>query len=63
MITIGQVLKIDPTITKHEIEVFRKVDLWGRERFRGPAQPCFGEYETWQKVKAAIDKVKTDDKL
>lgn len=60
MITIGQLLKVDPTITKYEIEVFRKADLWGRETFRGRDFPCFGEYEIWAKVKATIDKVKTD---
>lgn len=49
---IGDLLKIDPSITKTDIEGYRAVETWSK----GPSarNPWISEYESWQKVNEAI---------
>lgn len=49
---IGDILKIDPSITKTDIEGYRAVETWSK----GPSarNPWISEYESWKKVNEAI---------
>lgn len=51
---ISDILAIDPSITKIDIEGYRAVETWSK----GPSarNPWISEYESWKKVKLAIDR-------